>query len=297
MPQPTHRILLEWNDTTRDVPLATLPELFEAQVARTPDTTAVVFGDARLTYAELNAWANQLARLLVTRGAGPERRVAVLMDNTFGALFVGGDHTAAPRPHTPLARQSTLLSVPAQRSSPTHGKRGSRRERIHATPRPQHRALHLVQLRHMRGHPEGKDGERRTQWKRSRANFSWRWPAARQAQRGSRHGCHCATSCGAQLHRTQGPKGRGNPSGQEEFAALDEEAESAERAQALARALALRVTYDDAFREHFAAWRSAAEDTVARSGEGNVDNSVTGGRQGTVIMGRDFHGPITLNQP
>ncbi|SNT46032.1 hypothetical protein [Actinacidiphila glaucinigra] len=95
-----------------------------------------------------------------------------------------------------------------------------------------------------------------------------------------------------------GPEGPGEiPSGEEEFAALDEEAESAERAQALARALALRATYDDAFREHFAAWRSAAQDTVARPGGGNVDNSVTGGRQGTVIMGRDFHGPITFNQP
>ncbi|MET9880804.1 hypothetical protein ABZZ36_40320 [Actinacidiphila glaucinigra] len=89
-----------------------------------------------------------------------------------------------------------------------------------------------------------------------------------------------------------GPEGPGEiPSGREEFAALDEEAESAERA------LALRATYDDAFREHFAAWRRAAEGNVARTGGGNVDNSITGGRQGTVIMGRDFHGPITFNQP
>ncbi|WP_432043635.1 amino acid adenylation domain-containing protein, partial [Streptomyces cadmiisoli] len=76
------RILVEWNDTSRDIPLATLPELVEAQVARTPDATAVVFGDIRLTYAELNARANRLARLLVTRGVGPEGRVAVLMDRS-----------------------------------------------------------------------------------------------------------------------------------------------------------------------------------------------------------------------
>ncbi|MDX3214057.1 hypothetical protein PV318_00590 [Streptomyces sp. ME02-6991-2B] len=87
------------------------------------------------------------------------------------------------------------------------------------------------------------------------------------------------------------------PSGEEEFTALDEEAGSVERARALARALALRARYDDAFREHFAAWRGAAEDAAARTGSGNTDNSITGGRQDTVIMGRDFHGPITFNRP
>ncbi|MDX2704117.1 amino acid adenylation domain-containing protein, partial [Streptomyces sp. PA03-6a] len=81
-PVEHQRMLVEWNDTTRDVPLATLAELFQSQVARTPDATAVVFGDTRLTYAELNARANRLARLLVTRGVGPECRVAVLMDRS-----------------------------------------------------------------------------------------------------------------------------------------------------------------------------------------------------------------------
>ncbi|MDT0615906.1 hypothetical protein [Streptomyces lancefieldiae] len=87
------------------------------------------------------------------------------------------------------------------------------------------------------------------------------------------------------------------PSGEDEFAALDEQAESVERARALARVLALRATYDDAFREDLAAWRSAAEDTAVRTGAGDVDNRITGGRQGAVIMGRDFHSPVTFNQP
>ncbi|MER7756433.1 amino acid adenylation domain-containing protein [Kitasatospora sp. NPDC097643] len=59
--------------------VATLPELFEAQAARTPDATAVVLGDRRLSYAELNRAANRLARLLLAEGAGPERFVALAL--------------------------------------------------------------------------------------------------------------------------------------------------------------------------------------------------------------------------
>ncbi|WP_420709127.1 amino acid adenylation domain-containing protein, partial [Streptomyces sp. AS58] len=76
------RLLVDWNDTARDVAPATLPELFQTQVARTPDATAVRFEGFHLTYGELNARANRLARLLVARGVGPERRVAVMMDRS-----------------------------------------------------------------------------------------------------------------------------------------------------------------------------------------------------------------------
>ena len=50
-----HTILREWNATARAAPGATLPELFAAQVARTPDADAVVFEDERLSYGELDA--------------------------------------------------------------------------------------------------------------------------------------------------------------------------------------------------------------------------------------------------
>ncbi|KJS51569.1 hypothetical protein VM98_36445, partial [Streptomyces rubellomurinus subsp. indigoferus] len=54
-----------------------LVEAFGRQAAPTPDATAVVACDSRLTYRELNTRANRLARLLVEHGAAPERFVAV----------------------------------------------------------------------------------------------------------------------------------------------------------------------------------------------------------------------------
>ncbi|SMD26149.1 non-ribosomal peptide synthetase [Kibdelosporangium aridum] len=77
---PVEQQLLDaWNDTARDVKPFTFPELVEAQVARTPDAPALVFEGGAMTYAELNARANRLARRLVARGAGPERIVAVML--------------------------------------------------------------------------------------------------------------------------------------------------------------------------------------------------------------------------
>ncbi|MFC6065411.1 non-ribosomal peptide synthetase [Streptomyces ochraceiscleroticus] len=73
------RLLYEWNDTGRAVTAGTLPELFEAQVSRTPDAVAVECGASVLSYAEVNARANRLARHLVAAGVGPERLVAVAL--------------------------------------------------------------------------------------------------------------------------------------------------------------------------------------------------------------------------
>ncbi|MER6146398.1 amino acid adenylation domain-containing protein, partial [Streptomyces sparsogenes] len=78
-PAERRRLLTEWNDPVRHDTEAVLPALFEAQVRSSPDAVAVVCEGHKLTYGELNARANQLARYLISRGAGPERLVALAL--------------------------------------------------------------------------------------------------------------------------------------------------------------------------------------------------------------------------
>lgn len=94
----THQLLAEWNDTRttypKDVPLH---HLFELQVERTPEATAVVFGNERLTYRDLNRRANQLAHHLLSLGVGPDVLVGILVERSLdmvvgllGILKAGG---------------------------------------------------------------------------------------------------------------------------------------------------------------------------------------------------------------
>ncbi|WP_030312979.1 non-ribosomal peptide synthetase [Streptomyces flavochromogenes] len=72
------------------VPDETVADMLTAQVARTPDAVALVFGERALTYAELDAQVNRLARLLLARGAGPEKVVALALPRSIemvAALF------------------------------------------------------------------------------------------------------------------------------------------------------------------------------------------------------------------
>ncbi|WP_143659904.1 condensation domain-containing protein, partial [Streptomyces pharetrae] len=68
-----------WNDTACEMPARSVVELFAERVAESPDALALVAGDVSLTYAELDACAERLARLLVQRGVTPERFVAVAL--------------------------------------------------------------------------------------------------------------------------------------------------------------------------------------------------------------------------
>ncbi|MEV0411110.1 condensation domain-containing protein, partial [Streptomyces sp. NPDC050448] len=77
-----------WNDTARPVAVGSLPELFGAQVARTPDAVAVGSGDVALTYTELGERADRVARWLAGRGVGRECRVGVVMDRSVDLVSV-----------------------------------------------------------------------------------------------------------------------------------------------------------------------------------------------------------------
>jgi len=82
-----HRLITEWNDSARELPAGVasrvLPELFAKQAAATPHRTAVLADGSALCYAELDARANQLARLLLeSTDVGPESLVVVAMERS-----------------------------------------------------------------------------------------------------------------------------------------------------------------------------------------------------------------------
>ncbi|MGE3913780.1 MAG: MupA/Atu3671 family FMN-dependent luciferase-like monooxygenase, partial [Chloroflexota bacterium] len=77
------QMLVEWNATRVSYPEdACIHRLFEAQVDRTPDAVAVAFEDRQITYRELDARANQLARHLQGLGVGPETMVGIFMERS-----------------------------------------------------------------------------------------------------------------------------------------------------------------------------------------------------------------------
>lgn len=96
------QILVEWNATTREYPYdRCIHQLVEAQAERTPEAIAVVFGDERVTYAELNRRANQLAHYLKQLGVRPESRVGILLERSvempvalLAVLKAGGAYVA-----------------------------------------------------------------------------------------------------------------------------------------------------------------------------------------------------------
>nr|WSX25249.1 amino acid adenylation domain-containing protein [Streptomyces tubercidicus] len=115
-PGERHRLLAEWNGDAEEAAPASLPQLFEEQVARTPDAVAVVCEGASLTYRALNERANRLARLLVAHGAGPERFVALALPRTADlvvallAVVKSGAAYVPVDPSYPADRTSYMLA-------------------------------------------------------------------------------------------------------------------------------------------------------------------------------------------
>ncbi|HEX5883405.1 MAG TPA: amino acid adenylation domain-containing protein, partial [Pyrinomonadaceae bacterium] len=78
-----HKLLVELNQTARAYPeVRSIQQLFEAQVEETPAAIALICGDERLTYSELNERANQLAHHLAALGIRPEQRVGILLERS-----------------------------------------------------------------------------------------------------------------------------------------------------------------------------------------------------------------------
>jgi len=105
-----------WNRTTARYPAERcIHQLFEEQAARTPDAVALECGGAELTYRELDARANRLARHLRGRGVGPESRVGVCLERSLellvsilGVMKAGGAYVPMD-PAYPAERIAFLL--------------------------------------------------------------------------------------------------------------------------------------------------------------------------------------------
>ncbi len=104
------KLLEGFNATAYPAPETTLPDLFEAQVARDPEAAALIFGTQSLDYGELNARANRLAHHLIGLGVGPESLVGVW-----------------PRPFLRLGDDPARYPQ-GRRSVPAVGSRSSRRQ-------------------------------------------------------------------------------------------------------------------------------------------------------------------------
>ena len=110
------QLLKEFNATTMDYPRdKTIVDLFEEQILRTPEATAVVFGEERLTYRELDERSNQLGHYLCGRGVGPEMPVPVCMERSpeliigmLGILKAGGAYVPID-PSYPAERIGYML--------------------------------------------------------------------------------------------------------------------------------------------------------------------------------------------
>lgn len=105
----------EWNRTEADFPESTFHSLFERQADETPDAVAAEHGDQSLTYAELDARANRLARHLRRLGAGPEQRVAICLERgldmavaVLGVMKSGAGYVPLD-PRAPRGRIALLL--------------------------------------------------------------------------------------------------------------------------------------------------------------------------------------------
>lgn len=118
-----HQLLIQCNDNSSDYAGdMCIHHFFEAQVLRTPDATALIFGDERLTYRELNSRSNQLARFIQKLGVKPEflvgictRRSVEMIVGILAILKAGGAYVpldpAYPQERLALMLEDSRVSI------------------------------------------------------------------------------------------------------------------------------------------------------------------------------------------
>ncbi|MBA2672822.1 non-ribosomal peptide synthase/polyketide synthase, partial [Ramlibacter sp.] len=134
-PVQRNQVLVEWNATQAPYPPDVVHRLVEEQARRSPNAVALAYGQEQLTYAQLNARANQLAHHLVQLGVGPERLVGICMERSLqmvvgllAVLKAGGAYVpldpgypkdrlaymlADAKPQVLLTQESLLGQLPA----------------------------------------------------------------------------------------------------------------------------------------------------------------------------------------
>nr|WP_267875255.1 non-ribosomal peptide synthetase [Duganella lactea] len=114
--QGLQQLLLEFNATERAYPVEQkVHQLFEEHAARQPGAVALVVGDVKLSYGELNARANQVAHRLLALGVGTDARVAICAERSvemvvglLGILKAGGAYVPLD-PAYPVERLAYML--------------------------------------------------------------------------------------------------------------------------------------------------------------------------------------------
>ena len=123
------QLLVDWNQTQQEYPRdKCVHELFEEQVERAPEATAVIFEDQRLTYRQLNERATRLARQLQIMGVGPDRLVGICVERSLemvvgllGILKAGGAFVPLD-PEYPQERLAFMLKDANPKVLVTQGK-------------------------------------------------------------------------------------------------------------------------------------------------------------------------------
>ncbi|MEM7585919.1 MAG: amino acid adenylation domain-containing protein, partial [Acidobacteriota bacterium] len=115
-PSEHHLLTREWSQTSRDRrPATTLGELFESQVQRTPERTALVCGRQEVSFGALDARVNRLANALVRAGIGMGDLVGVRLDRgvdlvvSLLAVLKAGAAYVPIDPKYPAQRQRMIL--------------------------------------------------------------------------------------------------------------------------------------------------------------------------------------------